>query len=224
MSAGRPSIQLHEVPLFAGVSREEIKVVLDACVMQTFLAGDEIFSEGDPGSEMWIVEAGNVEAFCTLRGGADKVLGEFHPGSIFGEMGFLDGSRRSAGARATMPTHVSMLTRAAFDKVATDHPRVAAIFYSGLAKVMAERLRETSAHLTQSIADYMEVTGASALTLHRLVEDLRVVTIHFGGGAQVRGTFLALHHQPQGWTVVIKDEKDRVSIVPYTSIARIEVG
>jgi CRP-like cAMP-binding protein len=224
MSGDRLSVELHQVPLFAGVSREEIKSVLDACKMQTFLAGDEIFAEGDEGAELWVVEAGHVEAFATLRGGVSRVLGEFLPGSVFGEMSFLDGSRRSAGARATVPTHVSMLTRAAFDQVATQHPRVAAVFYAGLARVVAERLRETSQAYMQSIADYMEVTGASALTLHRLVEDLRVVTIHFGGGASVRGTFLALHHQPQGWTIVIRDEKDKISIVPYTAIARIEVG
>lgn len=223
MSGDRLSVELHQVPLFAGVSRDEIKSVLEACTMQTFLAGDEIFAEGDEGSAMWIVEAGHVEAFCTLRTGADRVLGEFLPGSVFGEMSFLDGGRRSAGARATMPTHVSMLTRAAFDKVAAEHPRVAAIFFAGLAKVMAERLRETSHALTQSIADYMEVSGARALTIQRLVEDLRVVTLWFEGGASVKGTLLAVHHQPQGWVVVVRGPDDKVSIVPYGAISRIEV-
>ncbi len=224
MSDDRLSVELHQVTLFAGISRSEIQSVLDACKMQTFLAGDEIFGEGDEGDALWIVEAGCVEAFSTLRGNVDRVVGTFTPGSVFGEMSFLDGSRRSAGARAVVATHVSMLKRAAFDKVAAEHPRVAATFYAGLAKVMAERLRETGQAYTQSLADYMEVTGASALTLHRLVEDLRVVTIHFGGGASVKGTFLALHHQPQGWAIVVRDDAGKMSIVPYGAIARIEVG
>jgi hypothetical protein len=117
-----------------------------------------------------------------------------------------------------------MLKRSAFDKVAEAHPRVAAIFYAGLARVVAERLRETSAAYAKSVADLMEVTGAASLTLHRLVDDLRVVTVHFAGGAPLRGTLLEVAHQPQGWVLLVRDEQGKVSIVPYTAIARLEVG
>ena len=44
--------------------------------------------------------------------------------------------------------------------------------------------------------------------MHRLVDDLRVVTIHFmGGGPLLRATLVELHHQPQGWAMVLKDER-----------------
>lgn len=221
----RLSVELYQVPLFAGVSRSEIQAVLDACKMQTFLIGDEIFSEGDEGDSLWIIEAGHVEVFKTIKGSVDRVLDSFNPGQVFGEMSFLDRSRRSASARATEPTHVSMLERSAFDKVAERHPRVAAIFYAGLARVVAERLRETSAAYAKSLSDLMELTGAASMTLHRLVDDLRVVTIHFmGGGPLLRATLVELHHQPQGWAMVLKDEAGKISIVPYAAVARIEVG
>jgi CRP-like cAMP-binding protein len=224
MNGDRPSVELYQVPLFAGVSRHEIQVVLDACKMQTFLVGDEIFSEGDEGDSLWIIEAGHVEVFKTLKGNVDRVLDSFNPGQVIGEMSFLDGSRRSASARVTEPTHVSMLKRSAFDKVAADHPRIAAIFYAALARVVAERLRETSAAYAKAVADLMEMTGAASMTLHRLVDDLRVVTIHFAGGAPLRATLVELHHQPQGWAMVLKDEQGKVSIVPYAAVMRIEVG
>jgi CRP-like cAMP-binding protein len=225
MTAERQSVELYQVPLFNGVSRREVQAVLDACQLQTFLKGDEIFSEGDEGDSLWIIEAGHVEVFRKIKGDVDRVLDTFVPGSVFGEMSFLDPSKRSASARATEPTHLSMLTRAAFDKVAEEHPRVAAVFYSGLARVVAQRFRDTSYMYTQAIADLMEVTGAQTMTLHRLVEDIRVVTVHFGGGlSALRGTLLEVHHQPQGWALVVRDEAGKVSIVPYGAIARIEVG
>jgi CRP-like cAMP-binding protein len=221
----RPSVELYQVPLFAGVSRSEIHVVLAACKMQTFLVGDEIFSEGDAGDSLWIIEAGHVEVFKTIKGNVDRVLDSFTPGQVFGEMSFLDGSRRSASARATEPTHVSMLTRSTFDKLAEQHPRIAAIFYAGLARVVAERLRETSAAYAKALSDVMELTGATSMTLSRLVDDVRVVTVHFVGAAQpLRATLVELHHQPQGWAMILKDDKGKVSIVPYTAVARIEVG
>jgi CRP/FNR family cyclic AMP-dependent transcriptional regulator len=224
MTGERLSVELHQVPLFAGISRAQIGSVLDACKMQTFLVGDEIFAEGDAGRALWIIEAGNVEVYKTIRGNVDRVLATFAPGSVFGEMSFLDGSRRSASARATEPTNVLMLEREAFDRVAEEHPRVAATFFGGLATVMAQRLRMTNEAYKQSVAAYMEVTGAAALTIHRLVEDLRFVTIHLSGGSAVKGTLLELHHQPQGWSLVIKDEEGTISLVPYQAVARIEIS
>jgi CRP-like cAMP-binding protein len=220
----RLSVELFQVPLFSGIARHEVQAVLDACKMQTFLEGDELFEEGDEGDALWIIEAGHVEVFRTIKGDVAHVLDSLDPGQVVGEMSFLDGSRRSASARATEPTHLSMLKRSAFDKVAEAHPRVAAIFYAGLARVVAQRLRETGAQYAKTLLDLMEATGANTMTLPRLVEDLRVVTVYLSGSPPVRGSLMAVHHQPQGWAVVVKDDAGKVSIVPYESVARIEVG
>ena len=58
-------------------------------------AGDVIFSEGDSGAELFIVQAGRIE----LRRGASPV-GVIDPGGVFGEWSFFEDQPRDVTARA----------------------------------------------------------------------------------------------------------------------------
>ena len=58
-------------------------------------AGEVLFSEGDAGDCMYILRSGQVGL---QRGG--KTIETVGPGGIFGEMSLIDGSPRSAAARA----------------------------------------------------------------------------------------------------------------------------
>jgi putative ABC transport system ATP-binding protein len=69
--------------------------------------GEAVFRQGDPGDYVYLVDEGEVEILQERAdGGADRltVLGT---GSYFGELAPLFGMRRSATARATMPTAVT---------------------------------------------------------------------------------------------------------------------
>ncbi len=64
-----------------------------------FSAGQTIFSEGDDGVEMFIIDSGRVRIW---RGAAGKehVLGYIEQGSIFGEMALINNKPRIASATA----------------------------------------------------------------------------------------------------------------------------
>jgi putative ABC transport system ATP-binding protein len=71
------------------------------------LAADEVlFSQGDPGDLVYVVESGEVEIARERVDGTCEVLARYGPGSYFGELAPLYGLRRSATARATEPTTV----------------------------------------------------------------------------------------------------------------------
>ena len=63
------------------------------------------------------------------------------PGSFFGEMSLLNGKPRTATAITFEPTHVLMLTTAAFNEVLTTMPSV----NRKLLSVLAGRLRDIEA-------------------------------------------------------------------------------
>ena len=63
--------------------------------IQTFAAGDTIFTEGSTGREMYVVLEGSVY----IRVG-NKTLDVTRPGGVFGEMALVDSSARSATAIA----------------------------------------------------------------------------------------------------------------------------
>ncbi len=212
-----------EPRLFMGLAEEHLRHVLAACTQQTLLPGDFIFREGDDGDVLFLVESGSVEVYTTIRPDLDRVLLTAGPGEVFGELSWIDGTRRSAGARTVAATHVYALTRAAFDHLATENPAVAAGTYAALTTVLAERLRHTNEAYKDSVDAYLEVAGLGSLNLNRLAEDLRPVTVHLIGGATVRGRLLDLENQPPGWALFVKEPNEKISLIPYQAITRIEV-
>ena len=67
--------------------------------IKTYLVGDFIFREGDQGNIAYVVESGVVE-LVKFTGEDYVTLTEVSAGTLFGEMAIIDGSPRSASARA----------------------------------------------------------------------------------------------------------------------------
>lgn len=82
---------------------------------RVFYAGDQIFSEGSSGSEMFIIESGRVAIGKTTAKG-ERVLGELGPGCVFGEMVLLDNRPRMAAATAIETTVCRVVSRKMFEK------------------------------------------------------------------------------------------------------------
>lgn len=73
------------------------------------LPGEFIFQEGDLGDFAYIVEEGEIEISTTIDGKL-LVLNLLGPGSLFGELALIDGRCRSASARATQNTLLTIIT------------------------------------------------------------------------------------------------------------------
>ena len=63
------------------------------------LPGDYIFREGEFGQTAFMIDSGTVE-LVKFTGDKQTVLAELEKGALFGEMAIIDGSARSASARA----------------------------------------------------------------------------------------------------------------------------
>lgn len=66
---------------------------------RVFYAGDTIISEGQFGTEMFVIESGTVEIW---KGPEDNrlILNKIGPGCVFGEMALIDEKPRMASATA----------------------------------------------------------------------------------------------------------------------------
>lgn len=73
----------------------------------TFPAGAAIYSYGDPGDTMLVIEKGRIEISVTTKSGRKSVLNVMGPGEALGEVAMLD--RRPRSADATAATEVSAL-------------------------------------------------------------------------------------------------------------------
>ena len=210
--------------LFAEFKPEDAEVVIRACEERHLVGGEELFRENDPGDALFIVQSGRVDIFKNIRGDVDRSLASFGPGDVIGEMSFIDGGRRSATARTTEASHFLALSRESFAKVQRERPDVAAAFFRNMAGIVASRLRTTNELYREAVAFSIEASGAHTLNLKSLAEELRRVTLYLGDGQKVSGRILQMDHHAAGYTVVLKLENEKLTVVPYHAIHRIDLA
>ncbi len=104
-----------------------------------FAEGDIIFSEGDEGSSMFIIQSGEVEV-SAIKKKQKVIYARLGKGAIFGEMALIDGHPRSATVTATRPTVCVEMSRMLFNKNLENMPGWMESFF----QILAERLREAN--------------------------------------------------------------------------------
>jgi CRP/FNR family cyclic AMP-dependent transcriptional regulator len=215
--------KLNRWRLFAELTSEDAQVVVKACEERILVGGEELFHENDAGDSLFIVQSGRVDIFKNIRGDVDRSLASFGPGDVIGEMSFIDGARRSATARTTESSEFLVLSRQNFARLQRERPDIAAAFFRNMAAIVAARLRTTNELYREAVAFGIEATGAHTLNLKTMAEDLRQVTLHLSSGSAVSGRILQMDHHAAGYTVVLKLENDKLTVVPYHAIQRIDL-
>jgi CRP/FNR family transcriptional regulator, cyclic AMP receptor protein len=102
---------LREVPLFASLDEDELKVLASAVGERALAAGETLFRAGEPGDALFIVRQGAVELFATDTTGHKIVFHTATGGEYFGELSLLDSGPRTATAQATEPTELFAVDR-----------------------------------------------------------------------------------------------------------------
>jgi len=105
----------------------------------TFDDGDIIFSEGDRSRAAFVLVSGKVELIKKTANGPVR-LALISPGELFGEMGIIDRSTRSATARAVGKVVAEKIDRDGFLNSLQDEPDRALQVIGNL----SERLRQTN--------------------------------------------------------------------------------
>jgi CRP/FNR family cyclic AMP-dependent transcriptional regulator len=146
----RPADLFAQIPLFQGLSDEDREALAERLTEKAFKAGDIVFSQGEAGSSMYVVQSGAVQIYLPSK---EKnlppvVLKDLHTGEYFGELAIFDDKPRSASVRALVDTVLLELTR---DELGEHLGRSKTAAMTILAE-MAERLRETNSMLSQRAA------------------------------------------------------------------------
>ncbi|MAF49942.1 MAG: cyclic nucleotide-binding domain-containing protein [Rhodospirillales bacterium] len=103
----------------------------------TFQSGDEVFKEGEPGNQAYVIQDGMVDIIRTDPEGNEIVLGSVEKGGIFGEMALIDDQPRMASARAATGTTLIIINRDMFHaKLAKCDP-----FIRGLLGIFVKNIR-----------------------------------------------------------------------------------
>ncbi|HEX6300906.1 MAG TPA: HEAT repeat domain-containing protein [Acidimicrobiia bacterium] len=88
-------LALHAVSMFADLDPEDLELIAAATTEVRFEPGEQIYVDGETGSEMLVIVGGSAVVSKT-RDGARHTVGDYGPGQIVGELALLMGGRRVA--------------------------------------------------------------------------------------------------------------------------------
>ena len=108
--------------------------------------GDIIFSEGEIGTEMYILQSGTVELLKEI-GGETRVLSTLEKGDFFGEMSVLEDLPRTASARAKTDVELVRINGATFDAMLKSNTEIAV----RMLRKLSRRVREVTDMLEKEI-------------------------------------------------------------------------
>lgn len=127
--------RLETLSLFADLPPDVLSSVSQRLVLQHYPEGELIFSQGDPGDSLYIVEVGEVKLASETPAG-EATVAWLEAGECFGEMALLTGKTRSVKAQAMVDTNLWVLYKNDYDDLMVEHPSVSI----ALGKVLTERL------------------------------------------------------------------------------------
>jgi signal-transduction protein with cAMP-binding, CBS, and nucleotidyltransferase domain len=108
--------------------------------------GDIIFSEGDIGTEMYILQTGTVELFKEIAG-ETRILATLEKGDFFGEMSVLEDLPRTAAARAKTDVELVKINGAMFDTMLKNNTEIAI----RMMRKLSRRVREVTSMLEEAL-------------------------------------------------------------------------
>ena len=116
--------------------------------VRSLTSGEFLFREGESAEYGYVVKSGQVDIVKSGIEG-EMVLAELGPGSLFGEMALIDGSPRSAGARARVDSSVTEIRSDTFNQYIRNNPDAAV----RLMKTLAGQLRSANTGLAHVAND-----------------------------------------------------------------------
>lgn len=139
---------LKGMPIFRYLNYKELVKVMNITSVRHASDGETLFREGEEADEFFIILNGKVRLYK-----ADALLTELGRGAHFGEMSLIDNTHRSASAKASGNARLLVLRRNDFYGIIRNENRVSVKLLWSLVQVLAQRLRKTTADLSEARAE-----------------------------------------------------------------------
>jgi len=119
------AITLGRSPLFSGLAESELGFLIERVTSRKFVAGEIVFTEGEPCTGLYVVESGSIRIFKSSAGGREQVLSVEGPGGSVAELPVFDGGNYPASAAAVEDTVLLFVSKQDFQALILTHPQAA---------------------------------------------------------------------------------------------------
>ena len=116
---------LRQVPMWRTLTHEELQTLGDRLKRLHYAPGETIVHQGDSGASMFVILGGSVSVNFAGKSGHVEELATLEPGSFFGEMSLLTGSKRTASVIAVDEVECGELEKHDVADILTRRPELA---------------------------------------------------------------------------------------------------
>ena len=177
---------LRQISLFEDLPQEALEDIARLILLRHIPAGELVFSQGDPGDALYIVDSGSIEAVTEAQRGTPQLVDRFVDGNYFGELALITGKTRPFTAYAAIESNLWGLYRTDFDNLLLKYPQLSL----ALGRVVRERLSTSGSRAGQQphLQRFAALVGLSQQHLDDLAA--RLQARHYQAGT-------AIHYEGQ---------------------------
>ena len=163
---------LSHLPLFNGLTEEDLKALSGIVFERALAAGEAIFHEGDRAAGLNIVFSGRVKIFKLAPNGKEQILHIMGPGEPFAEVPVFQGGNYPASAETLEASRILFIPRDGLLDMIRKNPALAL----SMLAVLSRRLRDFAAAIEN-------------LSLRGVPERLSAYLIHLSDREKGAGEF-----------------------------------
>ncbi len=205
---------LKAVPLFAGCSDEQLRLLTPVVGRKSVSRSAMVLAAGDLTDSLYIVLSGRLKVMMSDAEGKEVILSILGPGEFFGEMGLIDDAPRSASVVAIESCELLFIAKRDFKKALADNFEMTMAVMRGLVRRLRDADRKIGSlalldvygrvarlllDMSETVngqkmvtkrlpkQDIAKMIGASREMVSRVMKDLQL-----GGYIEMRGSAILL--------------------------------
>ena len=136
-----PDVRHHvlgKVPFFAGLDHDQLHQVGDLCRVRGLTAGESVYLEGDPATQLYVVATGAMKTTRVSPEGRETLLDLLFPGDFLGSYPTQGAQEHADSAWAVTPTCLLSLDAGDFSTILRRFPSVALATLEGVSKRLSQ--------------------------------------------------------------------------------------
>lgn len=110
--------------LGADLSDSECQALAEICQHRRLVKDEVLFAEGIADEQLYVLVSGKIDVIKAAGTKEETIMATLKPGSLAGELSFIDGEKHSMTLKSRNDSEVIVLHRAQFEKLISSQPMV----------------------------------------------------------------------------------------------------
>ena len=137
-------VPLARAGLFQGFSKDDMAIVRSFFEERHLSSGETLFKKGDPVDGLYVIDEGQIGVRIEDVHGVSRRIAAFTPGTMIGEIAFIEGGSRSALVVAEEESRLWLLKRDRLGDIEKVDPKIVHKLIVNITREIAARLRLTT--------------------------------------------------------------------------------